>query len=168
MAAEILTNLVSGVKISPNYGKPQVTKTDSEFFQKLATNKLPDSIISKTVVDSGESKYDPATIARFQSNTPVAKALNTVKIHNETNKIKSREKKDDDVNGEETDETTETDSEIDENPIGKGYYLVSDNFTETSYKLLPKSKEDEVRNRIETAYDTSKRKKKGSLINLTF
>lgn len=168
MAAEILTNLVSGVKMSSNYSKPQSVKNDLEFLQKLTDNKLSDGQVSKSVVNATESNYDPATIARFQANTPIAKSLKTIKIFNEPNKIKSAEQKDSSENDETTEESTDPIEVLKEDPIGKGYYLVTDKYNNSDKKLLPKAINDTIREKIEVAYNKTNNKKKGSLINLTF
>lgn len=121
---------------------------------------------SKVIVNKlGDENPNPQTDFRFQINTPVAKLLELIKSHNETNKTSLNDEQENELDEfAEFTEIEEADGEKDE---GIGFYIVLGDTPSKSIKLLPKTKFDLVRERIVQTYHSSVRKSNGSLVNLT-
>jgi hypothetical protein len=122
------------------------------------------SVLVTEKLDDGKTLH--SNDVRFQSNTPVAKLLNSVKVFNETELVKKR---DDYKTNDHKDVGFDESEEIEKlNESGSGFYIVANQTSVNRRKLLPKSQTDLLREQISLAYNSTVRKENGTLVNLTF
>ena len=122
------------------------------------------SVLVTEKLDDGKTLH--SNDVRFQSSTPVAKILSTVKVFSETELVKkTNDFKSNEHEEVEVDESEETETHEES---GSGFYIVTNQTTVNSRKLLPKSQTDLLREQISLAYNSAARKENGTLVNLTF
>lgn len=169
MAIEFISSLSGSTLVKQNQN--QWNHFSGEAFEKLEAEKQNHEQLHK-VTEKISSEPSLSSVLRFHENIPLTSTLRTIRIYNETKKPNSIvENTLIDVNngsGTNIEDSEESSAENRSEEIGKGYYVVTKPFLLIKEKLLPISKEEIIRNRLKEIYNSTNKKDKGGLVNLTF
>lgn len=169
MSLELINNNLSQIANTQfaakraNIADSNKRETTEKVFSPVKHGETKSVFVSEKL-DDGKA-FQPNDV-RFQSSTPVAKLLSTVKVFNETELVKKTD--DFKINERKATETDESEETKTHEESGSGFYIVTNQALVNRRKLLPKSQADLLREQISLAYDSTVRKENGTLINLTF
>lgn len=168
MSLEVVNNLSKIANTQLGVKRVSVPEgTKREFSERLFSPTKQDQAKSLLVSEKiDDSKFLQLTYVRYQTNTPVAKLLTTAKVFNETELVKKTS--DTKTVSRNIDDVDEYDEKGKDEESGSGFYIVTNQSVVSSYKLLPKSKADLLKENLANAYNSTVRKENGRLVNLTF